>query len=305
MSVRLVLSALLGGALAMTTFVHPAAGQPGHSESLDAVAKTGAISQTAGSALINDVSAPARLHVDSARGPVTVDVVDDVAAAAVRSSDGLYSVHAAKNDVEYVVADKPASGGAIFSVMHSAEAPHDFSYEIRVGGAPATLLIDDATGLVTVSDASGEVVNVVLPPWAVDAEGQNVDTHYEVDGSRLTQVVSLQGDESFPVTADPELACDGLFCTVELNRAETREASIYAGADSLWVAGACLVAATIPEAGAAASAACAAAVAAYGATIEATAKDALETGGCLSLRFPQWAFQIVIVPVIHRTGNCY
>jgi len=39
--------------------------------------------------------------------------------------------------------------------------------------------------------------------WAVDANGEAVATHYEIDGTTLTQVVDTDGQTAYPVVADP------------------------------------------------------------------------------------------------------
>jgi hypothetical protein len=39
--------------------------------------------------------------------------------------------------------------------------------------------------------------------WAVDANGEAVATHYEIDGTTLTQVVETNAQTAYPVVADP------------------------------------------------------------------------------------------------------
>ncbi len=40
-------------------------------------------------------------------------------------------------------------------------------------------------------------------PWAVDADGNPIETHFELDGDALTQVIEINGETVFPVVADP------------------------------------------------------------------------------------------------------
>lgn len=40
--------------------------------------------------------------------------------------------------------------------------------------------------------------------WAVDANGAALDTHYEITGDRVRQVIKTNGDTAFPVIADPD-----------------------------------------------------------------------------------------------------
>jgi len=50
---------------------------------------------------------------------------------------------------------------------------------------------------------------VVAPPWAKDAAGENVKTHYQLNGSVLTQTVEHQAPGvAYPVLADPWLGVD-------------------------------------------------------------------------------------------------
>jgi hypothetical protein len=76
-------------------------------------------------------------------------------------------------------------------------------------------------GGIDVHDSSGALVNSIVPAWAVDAAGAAVATSYSVSGNILTQSVAHEG-AAYPVVADPRLRCDGLWCTNELTRHETR-----------------------------------------------------------------------------------
>lgn len=48
-----------------------------------------------------------------------------------------------------------------------------------------------------------EQIATIVAPWAVDAQGFALSTHYKVDGSTVTQVVETNEATTFPVTADP------------------------------------------------------------------------------------------------------
>ncbi|MFT4298368.1 MAG: hypothetical protein QM597_01835 [Aeromicrobium sp.] len=61
-----------------------------------------------------------------------------------------------------------------------------------------------ADGGVDLFEESGEIIGNVDPPWAVDAAGAEVPTHFEVDGLTLTQVVEhIGGDWEYGIVADP------------------------------------------------------------------------------------------------------
>ena len=46
----------------------------------------------------------------------------------------------------------------------------------------------------------------IQPAWAKDADGEPVDTHYEIRGNDLVQVVSFDENTRFPVVADPAMS---------------------------------------------------------------------------------------------------
>ena len=64
-------------------------------------------------------------------------------------------------------------------------------------------------GSVSVQDDAGRVVFAFSPPWARDADGLAVPTHYEITGKSLRQKVFHQGGQfKYPITADPWLGTD-------------------------------------------------------------------------------------------------
>lgn len=111
----------------------------------------------------------------------------------------------------------PASGGAanavqatedgglrMLTVISSSDAPQDYTYKVDVPGGGSIRLGDD--GGAVVLDPSGQAIAGVALPWAKDAHGAAVPTHFTVsaDGQQLTQVVEHQGASvAYPVTADP------------------------------------------------------------------------------------------------------
>ncbi|MCM3778409.1 hypothetical protein [Microbacterium hydrocarbonoxydans] len=106
---------------------------------------------------------------------------------------------------------------ASFIVLHDSSAPRSYDFEIGDGGTTLELQVD---GSALVRDVTGQVVNFIEAPWATDAEGVDVATHYTVAGNVLTQHVDLEG-ATFPVTADPTMGCGVGWCSVYFNRSET------------------------------------------------------------------------------------
>ncbi|MBM0262830.1 hypothetical protein [Corynebacterium macginleyi] len=69
------------------------------------------------------------------------------------------------------------------------------------------IVLDAETGvafLFAYIEGEPELVGGVDAPWARDAKGVEVPTHFEVQGNVLTQVVEHKsGDFAYPITADP------------------------------------------------------------------------------------------------------
>lgn len=128
-----------------------------------------------------------------------------------------------------------ASAG--FVTINDASAPTGYEFALTVDGQPADLVIAEA-GSVEVKNAAGEIVNVILPAWARDANGHAVPTSYSVDGGVLIQTVEHAG-AAYPVVADPSLACDALFCTITMNRAETQTIASNSALSVATIAAAC------------------------------------------------------------------
>ncbi len=115
----------------------------------------------------------------------------------VAPSTGL-PVYSAGRSSELVPAVKDDGSVQITTVLKAADAPTRFDYVFSAGSA--LQLGED--GFVVVTDADGQYSGAVTPPWALDANGATVPTHFEVNGSTLTQVVRHAG-YAYPVVADP------------------------------------------------------------------------------------------------------
>ena len=97
-----------------------------------------------------------------------------------------------------VFADEGNSVTAITTIRDSA-SPTEFSYvysgidEIRVASDGGLSIWQD-----------GQKIGFFMLPWALDANGTEVPTHYELDGLTLTQIVEHDtGNFVYPIVADP------------------------------------------------------------------------------------------------------
>lgn len=180
---------------------------------------------------ILDDTAPARLEGDDVvartdevtavlpadvEQPVTLSTPGGQAVSVTLPSDGETTAtkRVADGAVEHELGDGssiiPAvrSNGVlqVMSVMNDAAAPTTFTYEVAAGNGGS--LVAQLDGGVSVLDRAGQEAAMVAPPWALDADGQSVPTHYEIDGVRLTQVVDTAATEdvTYPVVADPGIS---------------------------------------------------------------------------------------------------
>ena len=141
-------------------------------------------------------------NADPAVPDVGIDLPElSGSSAAQEASDGTL-VYTSDGDDASLAIQAAADGSTRFlSILESRDAPE--RYEYTFDGVDLQLL-DDGSVLTT---HRGAIVGVIQAAWALDANGSPVPTHYEVEGSTLTQVVShRQGEYAYPVTADPTLS---------------------------------------------------------------------------------------------------
>lgn len=87
------------------------------------------------------------------------------------------------------------------TIIDSKSAPDRFEYPLSL---PSGAVLEELQGGILVRSAEGDLLGGFTPAWATDAEGKEIPTHYEVNGSTLTQVVDHQkAGTAYPVVADP------------------------------------------------------------------------------------------------------
>ena len=86
----------------------------------------------------------------------------------------------------------------------------------------------DSLGGVVVRE-KGKTTSRFNAPWAKDAAGRSLPTHYTLKGNALTQVVDTRGAK-FPVVADPQWFWDWLQTGLHFNKLETANLAVGAGA---------------------------------------------------------------------------
>ncbi|MCJ1706550.1 hypothetical protein [Microbacterium sp. VKM Ac-2923] len=187
------------------------------------------------------------------------------------------------------------SGAQLLTTLSSTEAPTSYAYDIASTDGSTVAVADDGSALVIAT--SGEVLLRAEAPWAVDARGTAVPTHYELDGNKLVQVVDhTRGDYAYPIVADPRLDSGIGWKSILFNRHET-ETIASSGIVALGGAtAACGVGGPVGVA------ACSIAAAAIG----ATAVYAKDNGPCVGLSF--WGAPGTAVfgwnPFLHNGADC-
>lgn len=122
--------------------------------------------------------------------------------------------------------ESTAEGDSFSQVVtiDDANSPDTYAFDFDL---PEGLTLDEAPdgGAFFRSD-DGEAAGRIKAPWAVDAQGKQVDTHFEVQNNRLVQKVDLRPDLQYPVTADP----DGVWGWTKCVAAVTAAIAVPAGA---------------------------------------------------------------------------
>lgn len=119
------------------------------------------------------------------------------------ASDGSL-VYADPNSFATVIQNE-ADGVQIHTVLHDSASPTEFSYPLS--GGTALLREDGGIDIVNAGDGqSQQILAAIDAPWATDAAGDAVPTHYELNGDSIVQVVAPTPTTVFPVVADPKVS---------------------------------------------------------------------------------------------------
>ncbi|MDN4613260.1 hypothetical protein P5G50_02240 [Leifsonia sp. F6_8S_P_1B] len=95
----------------------------------------------------------------------------------------------------------------INTVIRHSGAPKRYDYAVSVPSGQSLHLAPD--GSVYVAAETGVPSFYIAAPWAKDAAGNPVPTHFELAGKTLTQVVDFTAETAFPVVADPTVYSTG------------------------------------------------------------------------------------------------
>jgi hypothetical protein len=191
-------------------------------------------------------------------------------------------VYFGDDDTNFAV--QPANDGVrLVSTLDSEDAPEALAYDLAISGG-GSLSIDSESGGVAILNSDDEPLGAFETPWAIDADGAEVPTHYEIEGTTLTQVIEhVDGGFEYPIVADPSISI-GIGLYIKFNKSETKRiGTLYKKAYSEAIAVIC--AWTGALSGGIASAICVTASMVAKATIVGTFISAANQGKCAQLRY--------------------
>lgn len=200
------------------------------------------------------------------------------------------------SDTTAVVQPLVTNGVRMILTMGSADSPTRYEFDLGDSSELVELSIAPNGG-VQVSDTSGGDLGFIAPPWAMDANGDPVPTHYELDGNQLVQVVDHHG-ATYPVIADPSFQgdCGYVTCTLRFNREATRNAR-----DASWLVTA---GGTMCSAFTAAAPPCLLVVVPQAVVFAVAAGRYYEDGDCLKIKFNPVTLSASAQRLDHGTYDC-
>ncbi|WNM25176.1 hypothetical protein [Demequina capsici] len=122
----------------------------------------------------------------------------------------------------------------ILTTIEGPDSPtaYDYAMDLPEGAS----LLDDGAGGVLVVDGDEALLGWIDAAWAIDANGEPVATHYEIDGATLIQVVETDEYTAYPVVADPKYYWWGVRFTLSSRQATQLKWTLAGGAGALTIA---------------------------------------------------------------------
>jgi hypothetical protein len=124
------------------------------------------------------------------------------------AADGTVVYDDASTAVDQTV--QPTDDGVrIHTVIQDATAASRYVHHLTLPAGARAELTPTATGNAVLIYQGAQLIGGFAPPWATDAAGTPIATHYELAGTDLIQTVDHQAaDVRYPVVADPYLGFD-------------------------------------------------------------------------------------------------
>lgn len=120
----------------------------------------------------------------------------------------------------------------ILTIINSEDAPIEYIYDVSIPIGGKMKKIDN--GGIFIVDKNDKFVGGFAPAWAIDKNGEEVPTHFEIRGDILVQVVEhLNKNFKYPIVADPYWGHE-LILAYEWNRRRDNNDHIMYGKND-WV----------------------------------------------------------------------
>lgn len=154
---------------------------------------------------------------DKAAPNLTVALPDLAGTEDARKADDGTLVYTSKDDASLAIQPLADGSTRFLSVLENKNAPERYEYTFEGFQLEPQ---DDGSVLVLKGTT---VAAMIATPWATDAAGSTVATHYQVTGDTLIQVIShLDTNVVYPITADPRVSLGFASIYLHFDRAQTK-----------------------------------------------------------------------------------
>lgn len=110
--------------------------------------------------------------------------------------------------IQPIEAEEFGSGVRSMITITSKEASKNYEFDVTI---PEGDYLDffkvvdenEQDGSIAIFNSDSEIIGLIDAPWAKDADGNNVPTHYEIQGNKVIQTIEFTENTSFPIVADP------------------------------------------------------------------------------------------------------
>ena len=124
----------------------------------------------------------------------------------------------ATGGADYVVLTDDDGLSVLIEIASAAsDVEHSFDIDLPDG---ATLILTEE-GSIDVLGGDRYTIAAFEVPWALDADGNDVPTHFTVDGNTITQIVETDETTVYPIVADPDLTWGNISGTAYFDKWET------------------------------------------------------------------------------------
>ncbi|MFF3917792.1 hypothetical protein ACFYZB_30690 [Streptomyces sp. NPDC001852] len=146
----------------------------------------------------------------------------------VKTGQGTVVYPDAAKATDLAVQPSTDGGASTLITLKNAQAPTTQRFTLNL--PVDTKAVEDGAGgyllLRALAGGAAQEVGRISAPWAKDANGKPVPTHYTLEGNQLIQTVETASDTAFPVVADPHFTWGIITGTAYFNKHETEQIAL-------------------------------------------------------------------------------